>query len=101
MQIQKYKEQYVLDVYTYDDSFYTVPFEHFELLKQSLNKEKFVQINGDLLATSSVKKVIKRQLKTEHKESDKYREMSKKPKTIPKEMILKAKQNALKYIEVL
>lgn len=94
MNLQIYKEQYVLDVYTYDDTFYTVPFEQFDNLQEALNTKKFIRIKDDLIATSSIKKVIKRQLTVKAQDSDKYKL---EPKAIPKEMIEQAKQNALKF----
>lgn len=97
MNIQVYKEQYVLDIYTYDDSFYTVPFEQFDNLQEALNTKKFIRVKDDLIATSSVKKVVKRQLTVKTDDSMKYQEMAKEPKAIPKELIEQAKQNAQKY----
>ena len=97
MEIQEYKPQYVLDVILYDETFYTVDFNGYESLKAVLNKEKFIELKGDLIATSSVKKVVKRQLTVKTDNSMKYQEMAKEPKVIPKELIEQAKQNAQKY----
>jgi len=72
MNIIVYKEQYVLDIFLYDDSFYTVPFENFKVLKKSLNSEKFIQVKDDLVATSSIKKVVKRKLEAKVDGSYKY-----------------------------
>jgi hypothetical protein len=97
MSLQVYSPQFVLDIYTYDDSFYTVPFEQFDALQDALNTKKFIRIKDDLLATSSVKKVEKRALQVKVNESEKYDKMMNEPTKISKEMIEQAKQNAQKY----
>lgn len=97
MNLQVYKPQFVLDIFTYDDSFYTVSFEQFDALQEALNTKKFIRIKDDLIATSSIKKVCKRLLTVKSDDSMKYIEMANEPKTIPKEMILKAKKDAKRF----
>jgi hypothetical protein len=87
MELQEYKPQYVLDVILYDDSFYTVDSNGYEALKRTLNKEKFVELKGDLVATSSIKKVVKRALKPSSNPAEYYNNLAKQGKKVSKETL--------------
>jgi len=97
MKIQEYKPQYVLDIYTYDNSFYTLPETHFDKIKEVLNKDKFIELNGDLVACSSVKKVCKRLIKPKVDLNEIYRQESENKKPIPKKLIEKLMKQAKTY----
>lgn len=60
MEIEECRPRYVVDVILFDKSDYTLENTSIEQLKEVLNKDKFIELNGDLVACNSVKKVCKR-----------------------------------------
>jgi len=94
MNLQKYTPNYTLDVILFDNSFYILENTNINHIKLILTNDKFIELNGHLVATSAIKKVEKRLLKPIINKTKYYKDMASQTNNVSKEAIERAKEHA-------
>ena len=94
MNLEKYTLNYTLDVILFDNSFYILENTNINHIKLILTNDKFIELNGHLVATSAIKKVEKRLLKPIINKTKYYKDMASQTNNVSKEAIERAKEHA-------
>jgi hypothetical protein len=57
MELVKYEEQYKVE--SFDGNVHFIPAKAYAEFKKAMNTDRFVEVNGELINTSSIKRVVR------------------------------------------
>jgi len=97
MEIKKYELQYAVHLHTKDNTVLIVKGNHYKEIKEIINRDRFIEINGRSINCNWFKYVEPVTIKPKVDLNEIYRQESENKKPIPKKLIEKLSKQAKRY----